>query len=63
VLKEIQQGPKAGSTHWSCRKMARELGISKSTVQRICAVARLQPHRLERCMASDDPDFEKKASI
>jgi transposase len=61
VWKKIQQGPKDGSTHWSCRKMARELGISKSTVQRIWAAARLQPHRLERYRASDDPDFEKKA--
>jgi transposase len=62
VLKKIQQGPKDGSTHWSCRKMARELGLSKSTVQRIFAAARIQPHRLERYMASDDPEFEKKAT-
>ena len=62
VLKKIQQGPKDGSTHWSCRKMARELGLSKSTVQRIFAAARVQPHRLERYMASDDPEFEKKAT-
>src|SRR5690242_10414742 len=41
--------------------MARELGVSKSTVQRIRATARLRPHRLERYMASEDPDFEKKA--
>jgi transposase len=61
VLKKIRQAPPDGSTHWSCRKMARELGVSKSTVQRIWATARLRPHRLERYMASDDPDFEKKA--
>jgi transposase len=61
VLKKIQKVPSDGSTHWSCRKMARELGVSKSTVQRIWAQARLRPHRLERYMASDDPEFEKKA--
>jgi len=61
VLKKIQKAPPDGSTHWSCRKMARELGVSKSTVQRIWARARLRPHRLERYMASEDPDFEKKA--
>ena len=61
VLKKIQKAPPDGSTHWSCRKMARELGVSKSTVQRIWAAARLRPHRLESYMASDDPDFEKKA--
>lgn len=61
VLKRIQKAPRDGSTHWSCRKMAHELGVSKSTVQRIWATARLRPHRLERYMASEDPDFEKKA--
>jgi hypothetical protein len=38
------------------------LGVSKSTVQRILAQAKLQPHRLERYMASNDPDFETKAA-
>lgn len=61
VLKRIQKAPRDGSTHWSCRKMAHELGVSKSTVQRIWATARLRPHRLERYMTSEDPDFEKKA--
>lgn len=48
VLKKLQQAPPDGSTHWSCRRMAKALGLSKSTVQRIWASARLQPHRLER---------------
>lgn len=61
VLKRIQKAPRDGSTHWSCRKMAHELGVSKSTVQRIWATARLRPHRLERYMTSEDPNFEKKA--
>jgi len=38
------------------------LGLSKSTVQRILAQAQLQPHRLQRYMASNDPDFESKAA-
>src|SRR5438128_7141780 len=42
--------------------MAGELGVSKSTVQRILMQARLKPHRLERYLASDDPDFEAKAA-
>ena len=54
--------PKDGSTHWSCRKLARELGVSKDSVQRILAQADLRPHRLERYMASPDPDFERKAA-
>ena len=35
VARRVQQKPDDGSTHWSCRKLAGELGLSKSTVQRI----------------------------
>jgi transposase len=62
VMRRVQQKPGDGSTHWSCRKLASELALSKSTVQRILAQAQLQPHRLERYMASNDPDFENKAA-
>jgi transposase len=62
VIRRAQQKPSDGSTHWSCRKLSQELGISKSTVQRILAQAKLQPHRLERYMASSDPEFEAKAA-
>jgi transposase len=62
VIRRVQQKPGDGSTHWSCRKLASELALSKSTVQRILAQAQLQPHRLERYMASNDPDFESKAA-
>jgi hypothetical protein len=43
--------------------MGEALGISKSTVQRVWAQARLKPHRLDRYMASDDPRFEEKAVL
>ena len=62
VVRRVQQKPMDGSTHWSCRKLASELGLSKSTVQRILRQARLKPHRLEQYVASDDPDFETKAA-
>lgn len=62
VLRKTGQKPADGSTHWSCRKMAQATGLSKSTIQRIWSRNRVQPHRLERYMASDDPDFEKKAA-
>jgi transposase len=62
VIRRVQQKPGDGSTHWSCRKLANELGLSKSTVQRILVQAQLKPHRLERYLASDDPDFEAKAA-
>jgi transposase len=62
VCRKVQQRPHDGSTHWSVRKLATEMGLSKSSVHRILAQARLQPHRLERYMASNDPDFEEKAA-
>jgi transposase len=62
VIRRTQQKPSDGSTHWSCRKLSQELGVSKSTVQRILAQAKLQPHRLDRYMASTDPEFEAKAA-
>lgn len=62
VLRKTGRKPEDGSTHWSCRKMAQATGISKSTIQRIWSRNRIQPHRLERYMASDDPDFEAKAA-
>jgi len=62
VIRRVQQKPEDGTTHWSCRKLAQELGLSKSTVQRILAQAQLQPQRLERYMASNDPRFQAKAA-
>ena len=62
ILAAIKNGPNDGSTHWSCRKLASRFGVSKDTVQRILTQADVRPHRLERYMASDDPDFENKAA-
>ena len=62
VLEATRRKPKDGSTHWSVRKLARELDISKDAVHRIWQKAGVKPHRLERYMASDDPDFETKAA-
>ncbi len=62
VLEATRRKPKDGSTHWSCRKLAAQLGVSKDTVQRVWHKAGLKPHRLERYMASDDPEFERKAA-
>jgi transposase len=55
--------PADGSTHWSSRKLAAELGdISHMTVSRIWAKHGIKPHRLEGYLASNDPDFEAKAA-
>ena len=62
VLAATRRKPRDGSTHWSVRKLAAELQISKDTVHRIWRKAGVKPHRLERYMASDDPGFESKAA-
>src|SRR5262249_23731779 len=62
VLSATRRKPKDGSTHWSVRKLAKELNISKDAVYRIWKTAGVKPHRLERYMASNDPDFETKAA-
>jgi transposase len=62
ILAATRKRPKDGSTHWSCRKLAAALGLSKDAVHRIWQEAGLKPHRLERYMASDDPNFETKAA-
>jgi transposase len=62
ILNATRRKPRDGSTHWSCRKLADHLGVSKTMVHRVWQEAGLKPHRLERYMASNDPDFERKAA-
>jgi transposase len=62
VLAKTRQRPPDGSTHWTTRKLGKVLGISHMLVARIWRRAGLQPHRFERYMLSDDPDFEQKAA-
>lgn len=62
VLNATRKKPTDGSTHWSCRKLAKALGIGKDLVHRVWQEAGIKPHRLERYLASNDPDFEKKAA-
>src|SRR3954463_15937643 len=62
VLNATRKKPGDGSTHWSCRKLAKALRISKDLVHRVWKEAGIKPHRLERYMASNDPDFETKAA-
>ena len=50
----------AGATQWSTRMMAREQGVSKSTVQRIWDGHGLQPHRIKTFKLSKDKHFVEK---
>jgi transposase len=62
ILARVQQKPTDGSTHWSVRKLAREVGTNPMRVSRVLRRARLKPHRIERYIASNDPEFETKAT-
>jgi len=62
ILSATRRKPGDGSTLWSCRKLASALDVSKDAVHRVWQEAGLKPHRLERYMASDDPEFEVKAA-
>ena len=62
ILETTRRAPSDGSTHWSSRKLGKALGISHMMVARVWAKHGLKPHRLERYLASDDPDFETKAA-
>src|SRR5208337_5280791 len=49
-----------GGTHWSLRKMAKAIGLSHSSVQRIWAAHDLKPHLTRSFKLSNDPKFCEK---
>jgi transposase len=55
----LQSKPK-GSTHWSCRTLATDQGVSKSTVSNILRSHNLKPHRSKTFKLSRDPRFVEK---
>ena len=59
IRKTIDTKPK-DSTHWTCRSIAAETQLSKSTVQRIWKAFGLQPHRQKHFKLSTDPFFVEK---
>ena len=64
LARTTKHKPADGSTHWSTRKLAAELGgdISHMMVARVWRKHALRPHRREGYMASNDPNFETKAA-
>jgi transposase len=50
----------AGHTHWSCRTMAKHVGVSHSAVQRIWSDLGIKPHRVDTFKVSTDVRFEEK---
>ena len=58
----VKRKPSDGSTHWSTRKLADQLEVSHMMVARVWKKHGLTPHRIDRYMASNDPNFETKAA-
>ncbi len=55
----LQTKPK-GSTHWSCRTMARAQKVSKNTINRLWQQFNLKPHRTRQFKLSRDVKFLEK---
>ncbi len=62
VLTKTANETPANATHWSTRSMAKEIGISRTSVQRIWAEAGLKPHLVRTFKVSNDPKFVEKVT-
>jgi transposase len=59
VEKTVKERP-LNATHWSVRTMAKAMGISHTSVQRIWAEHDLKPHLVKSFKVSTDPNFAVK---
>jgi transposase len=60
VIATAVRPPDDGSTHWSTRSLAQQVGASHATVHRIMQEAGLQPHLTRILKYSHDPLLEEK---
>ena len=60
IINATLQTKPNGATHWSCRTMAEQQGVSKATVNRIWLSHGLQPHRIKGFKLSRDSRFLEK---
>jgi transposase len=60
VVEKTTRDAPAGATHWTAARMAKEAGISESSVLRIWRRHGLKPHRVHRFKVSNDPRFVEK---
>lgn len=59
VVEATLRAPKT-ATHWSARRLAKQVGLSPATVHRIWKKYGLQPHRVTTFKFSTDPEFDQK---
>ena len=60
IIRQTTQQRPANATHWSRRTMAKEAGVSASTVGRIWRAYGLKPHRVKTFKLSNGPRFAEK---
>ncbi len=60
IVDLTQHSKPKDATHWSCRSMADEAGVSSATVQRIWSARGIKPHLVKTFKISGDPRFEDK---
>jgi transposase len=60
IIEKTTRSKPANATHWSRGAMAREAGISESSVGRIWRSHGLKPHRVTSFKVSNDPLFADK---
>ncbi len=60
IVEATLQSKPRGLTQWSCRRMAKSQGVSKSTISNIWRSHHLQPHRVKNFKLSRDPKFLEK---
>jgi transposase len=60
IIQLTLESKPAGATHWSREMMAKEVGVSPSSVGRVWAAHGLKPHRVKTFKLSNDKHFEEK---
>ena len=60
IIQKTATEKPANATHWSARKMAKAVGVSHRSVQRVWAGAGLKPHLVRTFKLSNDPQFAEK---
>lgn len=60
IVRRTTQTLPVAATHWSTRALAKEMGVSDTTVLRVWRAHGLKPHLVRGFKVSRDPDFVEK---
>ena len=60
IIEKTATEKPANATHWSAARMAKAVGVSRRSVQRVWTGAGLKPHLTRAFKLSNDPQFAEK---